>query len=602
MSRNDSNLSASKYQSDIVISITEAALNNQIVEYLARHPFDEFVMFYVVDWDDEKEVEVPRFYASMTEGLKACDGVDPFLPRSAKKSDKSPDQKKMLDELMTLDDAGFKYAFRAKPGIPRGLDEDDLNDLISVKYGQNEAILTLKFEYFEVVRFSAPKRRRPGYTELIEQTVDNPFEIKCELEFHETKFDESMVYLEKQTLNKVKELGDKGFSIEQLVFNFAQHSTRETLTIANLDPALTETISKQVEGAYIKHMRDNKQPVFGITSKPQKQDQGSFKIHEVSLLGSQYKPQSSDPKNLNAKLGTLNYRCAARPNTKIKSLTDFDWNWIDKSEIQGGQIPHGVATTSRETMQMYLDSMLLETVKDNCLKPAIEHKLVYVSTDRDGIKHYKSVWKLSLYRGNTPAPTPSKYVDAGSKVLGYHYSAEHSADGPEEFFGHLKNSCKSNYNMDVFVEGKEIKITQRLIIKTTSQKIRPSFLKNGDKTTTRVVDKTITDIFELVIDSNGKVLVKKNTSKSKVEDESQNIEGGFLHEFLSLFDSDQACKDEFTRSAKKMGGSYADSLKTLPLSELNNYVFPGGRVFAFKDVKFSKHQDLSSIITYMTPN
>jgi hypothetical protein len=43
------------------------------------------------------------------------------------------------------------------------------------------------------------------------------------------------------------------------------------------------------------------------------------------------------------------------------------------------------------------------------------------------------------------------------------------------------------------------------------------------------------------------------------------------------------------------------SFHSIPAATIKSFVFPGGRVFAFKDVRFSSHQDLVAEITYVTP-
>jgi hypothetical protein len=45
----------------------------------------------------------------------------------------------------------------------------------------------------------------------------------------------------------------------------------------------------------------------------------------------------------------------------------------------------------------------------------------------------------------------------------------------------------------------------------------------------------------------------------------------------------------------------SQNLRDIPLSVIQDYVFPGGKTFAFKSVGFSDHQDLVSHITYTEP-
>ena len=251
MSRKDSHLSSDLYQSDIVVAITEAALNNQAIEYLQKHTFDEFVVFCFEVWDKESGETFDKYIMTKEEGLKACDDIDPFVSR---------EPKDMTDEtvanLETLDRLGFKYAFRTKLGIPKDVDPDDLTDLISIKYSNERAIFTLKFECFEVADFTAPNKRRniPGYTKIREQTADSQFDIELDVGFQNIDFDESKIYLDSLTQKKLKQLGDKGFSIEQLVFNFSQHSVIKPLTIPNIKKSISDKISNMLIAVSYTHL------------------------------------------------------------------------------------------------------------------------------------------------------------------------------------------------------------------------------------------------------------------------------------------------------------------------------------------------------------
>jgi len=43
-------------------------------------------------------------------------------------------------------------------------------------------------------------------------------------------------------------------------------------------------------------------------------------------------------------------------------------------------------------------------------------------------------------------------------------------------------------------------------------------------------------------------------------------------------------------------------MKDIPINVFQDFIFPGGQTFIFKDVRFSSHQDLISHITYADPN
>jgi hypothetical protein len=53
--------------------------------------------------------------------------------------------------------------------------------------------------------------------------------------------------------------------------------------------------------------------------------------------------------------------------------------------------------------------------------------------------------------------------------------------------------------------------------------------------------------------------------------------------------------------------SFSDKVVTttfhdIPAADIQNFVFPGAKVFTYKDVQFSENQDLVSQITYVTPS
>jgi hypothetical protein len=68
----------------------------------------------------------------------------------------------------------------------------------------------------------------------------------------------------------------------------------------------------------------------------------------------------------------------------------------------------------------------------------------------------------------------------------------------------------------------------------------------------------------------------------------------FLEAFEHINNLINAIKD-------KASSVVSTSFQSIPAATIKSFVFPGGRVFAFKDVRFSSHQDLVAEITYVTP-
>jgi hypothetical protein len=108
-----------------------------------------------------------------------------------------------------------------------------------------------------------------------------------------------------------------------------------------------------------------------------------------------------------------------------------------------------------------------------------------------------------------------------------------------------------------------------------------------------VADKTITDTYTLSVDQSGNL--QAPPPHSDTQDNSQNVDVSlFANVFMNINNLIDAIKE-------KASSVVSTSFHSIPAATIKSFVFPGGRVFAFKDVRFSSHQDLVAEITYVTP-
>src|SRR5262249_1080960 len=105
-----------------------------------------------------------------------------------------------------------------------------------------------------------------------------------------------------------------------------------------------------------------------------------------------------------------------------------------------------------------------------------------------------------------------------------------------------------------------------------------------------VVDKKITDTYSIGVDDTGHI--KATLADSTVEDNSKTPQA---NGFLNFWANVQSLSDSVTQWARSC---VATNLTDVPLSFVENFVFPGGATFAFTDAGFSGSQDLVAHITY----
>ncbi|MBO0879472.1 MAG: hypothetical protein J2P17_03690, partial [Mycobacterium sp.] len=109
----------------------------------------------------------------------------------------------------------------------------------------------------------------------------------------------------------------------------------------------------------------------------------------------------------------------------------------------------------------------------------------------------------------------------------------------------------------------------------------------------KVIDKVLTDTYSVEVDQDGRLVTV--LSKHPV-DTSQNLASiGVLNSFVGFEKLEQ---DIASWTAYCTDGMLVD----IPVAIAQNFVFPGGKSFVFKDAQFSAYGDLIAHITYASPS
>lgn len=187
----------------------------------------------------------------------------------------------------------------------------------------------------------------------------------------------------------------------------------------------------------------------------------------------------------------------------------------------------------------------------------------------------------------TPGQTPTvAYPATGTEVLTIKYNS-HSEDHDKDGATYCKTELWSAFDCSLFFDKNTIKLAQHLLI-TLEVQIDATIVR------TNIFDKKITDTYTLSINQSGQIVLSDPITNTEDKSEAPN-----RSEFVNMF---TGVNDVVKDLKSQLSGFLNASIQEIPTTHLQNFVFPGAKTFAYKNVIFSDYQDLLSEITYITPN
>jgi hypothetical protein len=535
-----------------VVATTQASINATMKEFLASRSDPELTVCYVAD---DKGNPTPIDY----DMLKTyAQGIDPFTVPDASGPD-PPFDPSTDSRTQKLYNARFMMAFRAKMGIPKVSEPTLVPDIVVLNDGSSSITFNLLCEEFEVVEL----RPASGWTKMrwlhTSQQPDHPivFESHVDIRLDAVGSDYSKLPVDVQA--RIKNLSDTAFSVEQLLFDFSNAGLQTIPEIQGVDPGtdLYRVLETYFIGAYFTHLRKDGQPVLSCTVKQAPTTKEPLVLTDFDFEASPFIGSEAD-------LSTLNYLCMTDHHTQIPPVK-FPWNWVSDWSHDG------VVSINRNTLMHYFDEQLKEYAPKNCIK-------VETHCYNSGGVQYET----NFYGGQQPLPDRPT---SGPVVLSYHYhSDDENQAGVNGNLGSLH--LWSDFLMTVEFLDDKIVITQNLGIYMW-------FRHYTTHTEGMVVQRKLTDTYNLQVDSNGKLIVVR-TSDFVNTDEDITI-----NKVLSALIGMNGHIEKAVNAAKDCKGI---DLEDIPVAMVSDFVFPGGRTFTYRDPKFSKNQDLVALITYVDPS
>lgn len=554
MSQIQSNLSSTGF--DYVVAVTQDSINGALAEYVYFGQ-PEVTLCYAYD-ESDPPVPVPIDYAAL---VTAASGTDPFaVPAGTPGHD---------PRVQSLSNAGFAFAVKAKLGLPLGIPPASLPPFIALRPGQSNVTYTVMFADFAVAEIVyGPRNSVSWFSQAQPRGTSWTFSGTVDLNFQDKAFTE----LKPSIQDRLKGIGDPGmFGVKQLYYDLNSSALVQGFEFDGLpaNNALSGFMTDDFINTYFKSL--NGAEILGYAAT---QVSGvapsSIPVTDVNFFTPNAVGATGAPL-------TLNYLCAAGGDALPDTThAGFGWDWIDPREAL---LYDGVAALNRNTLARYIGGAtfpgggsLLGYAGSNCYRPS-------VTVTYDWAKA-QVVYEFSA----TPwqAPTVS-YPAAGGQLVAYSYRSDASDQaGAGGDLGKMEISC--SYDMTVNIQNGEIVIEQHLVFWTYVRHLATEADGN-------VVDKRIIDTYSVGVDDSGRLVVALKSTGGT--DDSQHPG---VNDFLNFWTDVNRYSDAVASWSQALTTGH---LKDVPVSFVDNFVFPGAATFTFADAAFSQNFDLVSHITYV---
>lgn len=257
----------------------------------------------------------------------------------------------------------------------------------------------------------------------------------------------------------------------------------------------------------------------------------------------------------------------------------FKWNWIAPSEESSFD---GVVSINRDSLVTYFQNALLPFVTPNCFN-------IHVTVTSDSSDN-TITYSFPMTGGQTPTITQTKGGSDGVTVLSFDWNSPSQFSSDQAGLnGDLgKMTMTQTYHMGVQFIGTTVVITQTQVVWT-------SISKNLTTDSGKIVDRKRVDVYDFGILGQGQLTVPPPTNTVNENNDMNPSSNVFVNWFTDI-NSIISTVGGYVRAL----ASY--SLQEIPVSIIQNFVFPGGKPFAFSNVAFATPSlDLVAKIKYVDP-
>jgi len=577
-----SNISAPKYGYDFVVATTQESINVTMKDFLNRQAFTPTEMYYVYNEKDQA-IEI-----SKADLLKLTNGTDPLrVPAFNGTGTKSQD-------LRNLDDALFAYAFKATVGIPEDMPLLSIPDLVTLRPGSQQVEYKMICKEFQIVERGYTPSGKLTYTN-VKQDDNDPWMFTSYVDLIKMFATENLPPDVKKKYDElVARFGPNAFSIEQLIMDF---NNAIGATSPKFDNKLPENspvpslLDRMFLKKYITAMREKMLPVLNYsvaanTNVPP----ASLIMTDMRFGVSPFLEPWTDIADI-PRLNTLNYLCGI-DNKKVPAPVAFDWNWVEMADEINFD---GVISINRNNFITFLNNTLSPRLTDLDIITTVW--MTHSGTNLY-VKWYHSKGTKSGQTFKT-VPAGSPDAEGFTKLLTYELDNLCYTDTEDSLgFGSMNGNFDYHTNVNISCKNNLIRVTTHswswLRFEMRTPGISWGEIKGNIADYTSVVD------YELFVKPDGSMGAKRIVKP--LVDKSSKLDISGWDKFIagSIMDAASTASDTIKTAVESSITDFSNDIERA-FNGYQHFVFPGGRTFSFKDVAFSKYQDLVSHIKYVDP-
>ncbi|KAF5571848.1 hypothetical protein FPANT_13478 [Fusarium pseudoanthophilum] len=586
-----SNLSNPKYGYDFVISTTQASINSDLCMYLYNNilPCNYFCF---LSNPSNPNALVP---VTLDDLVAKTGGVDPFkVPRDTPHTD---------PRVQALTKVGFAAGVKIRMGLPPGVEPKNLPPILELGDVANFATFNILCSDFHIVENELGNPASPnGKWNVWRQPSGRPWTLKTWVSLIHASLDNQLngsphfaknPAKKQRLLKRLQNISSTSFSLQQLLLDMDNATVQNVPVIEGMKPGSRAhlVVSGQLGNIWAAFTKNCHCPPISVVAVPQtSSDASKLRLKSFDLQINRVKDRNGDavknPTKEQLAATTLDYRCMAS-GIKLPQAKPFSWNWVEPTSINSES---GVVAIQREVFTQYLLDAILPHVKKYCITTdtVVGHR---------SLKNGKlwADWSLTTLNNQTPE---SLLPSVGDQICVINYTSADDADTSSTRGSVLgSDSCRLDvipyYQCTVSRVGNTLKIGQELAVKVMFKcsgvplgAIRISFHEECNAFWAISVDN-----YELSVGQTGCLqIIHTGSSPDHSYNEFRNNDP-----LLQTKELLEGIRSAFTAPAPI-------DFTTINAAALQNFIFPGGKVFTYKNVRAAPSGDLLCSLTYVDPD
>jgi hypothetical protein len=579
-----SNLDASKYGYNLVCATTQDSINATMKAFIDTYQAVEFTACYVYDPKTKNKILMPL------EQIVEAIGCDPFtIPDNA-----DPDTP-ALQKL--YNDCKFVFGFRAKMGLPKGIQPAKLPDIIVLDKGNSRVSYQMYCAEFSVIELENDFGSMNFHN--LQQAPTNPWLFQFEVDLDMRTGDENAFNkLPLPVQQKIKNLNpDSMFSVQQLYLDLNSAGLQQMPSIVGLDP--TSDAYVYLTRTFINQYWANLPAsgiVLGYTVQP---TIGNPQPANPSIIPTDLNIEVSPYLDANGNqttdygMYTLNYLVMSN-GTAMPPPVQFGWNWVEESEKADFE---GTMAIRRDIFADFLRVQIAPSASRLSIDTTISmtHSGENFSTTLSApYSSNPAQW------GMTPAGTGPD-ADGFSPLLTIAYNHD-SYDSSEDALHMSSINGNFNYAMNgsVAVKGSVIRVSLHSVVYAEFNAHIMGIPAANMKA--NIVDYSSVVDYTLGIDAYGQLVASEGTPNNT--NNGRDIDVSTWDRLIGLGDVAsmiRSMRDSMNSWIASSTTGYENIIGNM-LNNSSSFVYPGGQTFIFKQVSFSDYQDLITHVTYVDPS